>query len=140
MQGLARHQGSLKKLVIDVSNVAYCDWDTFSAEDAIPIAETLKTPPPGLLVNETVHFYDGLGSLGDFLLLRHLEISVCVLGPFSTVEDLIGMLPEYLESIVLLSPTQYGQPSIKELIKGVLDLGSSKMSNLQFVNRYVVER
>lgn len=127
--------------MLDVSRVEYHAFVVRPwTNETIKIETMLAAPPPGLLFKGAVHSYDGLGSLGDFLTLRHLEISVCVLGPFDTVEDLVGMLPEHLESLVLLSPTQYGQPSIQELIDGLLCLGLSRMRNLRSVNQFVVER
>lgn len=128
-EGLARHKNSLEQLVIDVSEVTYC-------LDGRTIADVMAMPPPGLPLEQEDMFpvYEGIGALDDFVELRHLEISVCVLGPFQTVEDLIQRLPGSLESLSLLSPTQHGQPDIEELVKGLLSMGSAKLPRLQTVN------
>lgn len=155
-QGLSRHKHHLKKLVVDVSKVVYVYWgwcplfgpepgddpdDPFEYDEelldsTVSIDHALLFHPPGkaVLGRGDQPTYNGIGSLGDFLSLRHLEISVCVLGPFSIVDDLVGMLPANLESLVLLSPKQYGQPDIDDLVDGMLALGPSWMSRLKSVN------
>lgn len=118
------------------------EYDEELEETTVSIDYALSSPPTGTAVlgrGDQLTF-DRIGSLGDFLSLRHLEISICVLGPFSIVEDLIGVLPANLESLVLLSPKQYGQPDIDVLIDGMLALGPSRMRRLKSVNGREVVR
>lgn len=121
--------------MVDVSKVTY-------DEDSRTIAEVMAVTPPGPQLNHEDMFpvYEGIGSLDDFLELQHLEVSVCVLGPFQTVDDLIKRLPGSLETLVLLSPTQYGQPDIEELVEGLLCWGPEKTSKLKTVNHQPVVR
>lgn len=129
--GLSQHGKTLQRISLDVSK-AICYSD--DGIGGVSLAAALGAPPPGLRVFDSWPDYRGIGSLKKFPALQHLEISTCMLGPFVSVEELIEKLPESLESLVLLSPTQYGQPSIDELVEGMLGPGSSRLANLKVVN------
>lgn len=153
-QGLARLKHPLKKWVVDVRNFVYIGWnfhdiqggfDDFFASDPLDCSEfstghAMSFPSFGAgtrLPKQPT--YDGISMLGDLLSLRLFEISVYVLGPFNNVHDLTGMLPDDLESLVLLSPKQYGQPDIDDPIGGTLALIPSRMRSLNSLNGHLME-
>lgn len=131
--GLQHHKATLQRLSLDVRKVLY-SAGAHKSNAIVPLAVVLGVPPPGVQIHDRFPDYRGIGSFASLSALRDLRISVCMMGPFTSVEKFIEMLPESLESLVLLSPTQYGQPSIEELVQGILARGSTRLSKLKLVN------
>ncbi|PSR78240.1 hypothetical protein BD289DRAFT_456366 [Coniella lustricola] len=135
--GLREHQNSLVKVKIDLSQVHYASWR--APIDLVSIEDTFKPQSPRIGIGAQSEPYTmGIGSLAGFKKLRELEISLCVLGVFRSVQEVVCMLPPNLESLVLLGPVQPGQMPVDDVVDLIRAWRPARLKQLKIVNHVPV--